>query len=220
VRSRTSSLPDPDARWQPIAPDDVPAHCASWLASISGIVRVAVDGPPCARPADLAEALIEPLRALARPAVHVRAESFWRDASLRLEQGREDIESYLNWLDADALRREVLDPAVADGTYLPSLRNPTTNRSTREAPRRLAPGTMLLVSGQFLLGRGLPFDRTIHLAMSAGARERRTPVDEAWTLAADAEYDARVRPTEAAQFVVKVDDPRHPAVRHALERDG
>jgi hypothetical protein len=183
---------------------------------MSGIVRIAVDGPPCARPADLARSLIEPLRVLGRPAVHVEVSSFWRDASLRLEHGREDVESYLNWLDADALRREVLDPAIADRSYLPSLRDPATNRSTREGRRPLVPGTVLLVSGPFLLGRTLPFDRAIHLAMSAAARVRRTPADEAWTLPAHADYDATVRPGEVADLVIKMADPRHPAVRPAL----
>ena len=177
---------------------------------------MAIDGPPCTRPDELAASLIEPLRSAGRPAVHVRAELFWRDASLRFEHGREDVESYPTWLDAAARRREVLEPAASTGRYLPSLRDPATNRSTREPSRALGGArAVVLVSGTFLLGRDLPFDRTVHLAMSAAARRRWTPADQAWTLPAHDAYEDTVRPAGTADLVVKMDDPRHPAVRGA-----
>lgn len=143
--------------------------------------------------------------------MHLRARSFWRDASLRFEHGREDVDSYPSWLDADALRREVLLPAL-HGEFLPSLRDPATNRSTRAARARLGERGVLLVSGELLLGRGLPFDRTVHLAMSAAARARLTPESEAWTLPAFERYDAEVQPQDVADVVIRIDDPRHPAV--------
>jgi hypothetical protein len=181
-------------------------------AAGAAVLRVAVDGPPAADPDGLADSLLEPLRVLGRPAAHVSAASFWRDASLRLEYGREDHDSFASWLDADALRREVLTPAAERGEYLPSLRDPVTNRSTREAPRQLGAGGVLLVSGALLLGRGLPFDRTVHLAMSAAARARHTSADASWTLPAYERYDAEVRPAGAADVVIRMDDRRHPAV--------
>ena len=174
---------------------------------------MAVDGPPCARPADLADLLVEPLRTRGRPAVHVRASTFWRDASLRLEYGHQDLESFRTWLDVPALRREVLDALVDAGTYLPSLRDPASNRSTREAVRTAEPGTVLIVSGALLLGADLPFNRTVHLTMSAAARARRTPEDEAWTLPAYTDYDHEVEPIGSADVVIKLEDPAHPAVR-------
>lgn len=206
------------APWIPVTAADLPSRLARWLALTPGIARVAVDGADCAGSdcagvAALADALIEPLSVLGRPAVHVRASSFWRDASLRLEYGREDVQSYLGWLDAAALRREVLDPAVAQAQYLPSLRDPTTNRSTRVAGQPLAPNAVLLVSGEFLLGLDLPFDRVVHLSLSPAALTRRLPADKAWTVPAHEQYATGVRPTELADVVVKVDDPRHPAVR-------
>ena len=86
------------------------------------------------RPAALADA-VDRAVARARPAGRARpVASFWRDASLRLEYGREDVESYRTWLDADALRREVLDAARERGEAAAVLRDPDTNRSTREAP--------------------------------------------------------------------------------------
>lgn len=194
---------------RPISPDALPVRLAEWLASSDGTVRVAMDGPPCAGPSALADALTDPLRTLGRPLLHVRAEAFWRDASVRLEHGREDVESYLSWLDDGALRREVL----SGSTYLPSLRDPITNRATREAARPVPSDAVLVVSGALLLGLGLPFDKVVHLAMSPAARRRRTPDVEQWTLPAFDRYDAEARPAELADVVVKLDDPRHPAVR-------
>lgn len=198
--------------WSPLTRERLPHRLATWLAAEPGIIRVAIDGPPCADPAALAESLIEPLHALSRPAAHVRASSFWRDASVRLEHGHEDVESYRSWLDTEALRREVLLPAVEAGSYLPSLRDPETDRSTRESPRPIAPDTVLIVSGSLLLGLGLPFDHTIHLLMSPSARARRTRPDVAWTLPAYDEYDSTVAPAEVADVAIRV-DRRNPAVR-------
>jgi hypothetical protein len=180
-----------------------------------GVVRVAVDGPPCADPDGFAHALIDPLRELGRPAAHVLATRFWRDASVRLEHGREDASSYLSWLDADALRREVLDAVISSSAYLPSLRDPVTNRSTRESPRSADPDLVLLVSGSLLLRHALPFDSAIHLAMSPAARARRTPPEQAWTLPAFDAYDAQTAPAQLADVVIKLDDPRHPAINWA-----
>lgn len=204
-RSRRSSLPE----YRPLAPADVAETVARALAEPPGTVRAAIDGPPCAQPELLADALSAPLLALGRPFVHVRAADFWRDASLRLEYGHQDVESYLNWLDAGALRREVL----SGDTYLPSLRDPVTNRATRAERVPLAAGTVLVVSGALLQGLGLPFDRVVHLLMSPAARARRTPAELAWTLPAFDRYDAEVAPADLADLVIKVDDPAHPALR-------
>jgi hypothetical protein len=68
------------------------------------------------------------------------------------------------------------------------------------------------VSGAFLLGLGLPFDRVVHLAMSPAARARHTPQAEAWTLPAFDRYDAEVGPAELADVVVRLEDPRRPAI--------
>jgi hypothetical protein len=200
------------ASWQPVGPTELPARLAEWLAGSEEILRVAVDGAPCTSPDEFAVGLVEPLRRLGHPVAHVRAADFWRDASLRFEHGHDDVESYLTWLDTDALRREVLGPARDSGSYLPSLRDPATNRSTREPARALEPRTVLLVSGSLLLGAGLPFDRRVHLEMSAAARARRTPAEESWTLPAFDRYDAAVRPGEVADVVIRV-DRRVPALR-------
>lgn len=210
-------------RYVAISPDRLADRLAELLlaAEVPGrALRVALDGPPAAGPGELAGALTEPLRTRGRHAIHVRAQTFWRDASLRLEHGRRDVESYRDWLDADALRREVLAPLGPDGTgeYLPSLRDPATNRATREARHTAAYGSVLIVSGELLLGRALPFDVTIHLALGAAARARRTASDCAWTLPAFEAYDRDVDPVGTADVVVRVDDPRHPAISSTSDR--
>lgn len=176
---------------------------ADVLATAAGVVRVAVDGAPCTEPDEFAASLIEPLNARGRAAAHVRARSFWRDASLRLEYGHDDLDSYLFWLDVEALRREVLEPAHTSRTYLPSLRDPATNRSTRSLTHTLDPDSVLLVSGSLLLGRDLPFDRVVHLHAPADQLIRDTPPDERWTLAAYADYEHRVTPVEIADVVIR-----------------
>jgi len=207
--------------YRPIDESALAGELADYLSGIPGIVRVAVDGATATDPDGLAASLIAPLGVRSRPAVHVRADGFWRDASLRLEYGHTDTHSLRHdWLDVEALRRELLDPlggagaggVAAGAMIITSLRDPVTNRSTREPAQLAAPNTVLLVSGQFLLGHALPFDRVLRLSASAAALARRTPAELAWTLAAVAEYEAEVRPSDQADIDIRVNDPRHPAV--------
>jgi hypothetical protein len=211
-------------RYAAISPARLPDELAELLvaADIPGrALRVALDGPPAAGPDELAGALTEPLRARGRPAIHVSARTFWRDASLRLEHGRQDVESYSDWLDAAALRREVLAPLGRGGSgeFVPALRDPVTNRATRESRRTAPSRSVLIVSGELLLGRDLPFDVTIHLAVGAAARARHTAADWAWTLPAFDAYDRVVGPVETADIVVRLDDPRHPAISGPVTSD-
>ncbi|MCG8914637.1 uridine kinase [Actinokineospora sp. PR83] len=177
--------------------------------------RVILDGAPPARPDELAEALVEPLRVLGRPVLRVGAADFLRPASLRFERGRADPDArYELWLDEGALRREVLDPLSPGGTgrVLPALWNAATDRATRADYTELPPGGVLLLDGELLLGRGLPHELSVHLWLSAPALARRLPADEHWALPAFARYDAEVRPLHTADTGVRADDPRHPAV--------
>ena len=65
-------------------------------------------------------------------------------------------------------------------------------------------GAVVIVCGAFLLD--LPFDLGVALTMSPAALRRRTPENQHWTLPAFAGY------SPAADVVVKLDDPRRPAV--------
>lgn len=178
-------------------------------------LRVAVDGAPAARPAELADALVDPLRSLGRPVVRASAGFFLRAASLRLEHGRTDPDALLDeFLDAPALERELLGPwaPAGSGRYVASLRDPDTDRPTRAAYAQAPPDAVLLLDGSLLLGLGLSLDYVVHLHLGERALARRTPAAEAWTLPAYARYAVEADPREVADGVVMADDARHPAL--------
>ena len=195
----------------PSTPAGVVAAVVALVSDQPGRVRLAVDGATAADPHRLAAGIVEALAP--RRAVHVRADRFWRPASLRLEYGREDEDSWLDgWLDEDALRREVLHDFPRTGRVLPELRDPVTDRSLRAAVVELPEDGVVVVSGSVLLGRWLPFDVAVHLRLSPAALARRTPDDESWTLPALERYAAERGPEVLADLVVRCDDPRHPAL--------
>ncbi len=182
-------------------------------------IRVAVDGADAAGPDRLADALVDPLRVRGRPAVRIDTRDFLRPASLRLEFGRTNPDSfYTGWFDEAGLIREVLDPAGPSGSgrIVTRLRTAALDRAVREPYRTLPENAVLLVSGPLLLGSALPFDFTVHLAVSAAALDRRTEPGERWTLPAFARYVDEVAPETFADVVVRLDDPRHPALVTAL----
>ena len=177
-------------------------------------VRVAVDGPPWSG-LDLGPMIAEALVSWSRPVRIVRVADFLRPASLRLERGRDDPDAfYDDWIDVGALRREVLDPAGPGGSrrVLPALWDTDRDRAARATYRLLPADAVVIVAGWFLL-RELPFDLTVHVALSPAARVRRVnPHDAARELPAYQMYDDRARPVEHADIVVRADDPRRPAV--------
>jgi hypothetical protein len=178
-------------------------------------LRVAVDGSDAADPGRLADALVDPLRVRGRPAVRVDTSDFLRPASLRLEFGRTNPDSfYTGWFDEAGLIREVLSPAGPDGSgrILERLWDARIDRAARAPYRELPPGAIVLVSGPLLLGSGLPFDFSVHLELSPAALTRRTPVELAWTLPAYRRYAGEVAPETLADVVVRLDDPRRPAL--------
>jgi hypothetical protein len=208
---------DGSVRARPVTPEALVAELADRVAALPGDrrLRVAVDGPEPADPDALAAALVDPLRVRGRAARHIPAAGFLRPASLRLELGREDPDSfYERWLDAPGLRREVLDRLGpdGDGRVLPSLWDAAADRATRAGYVTIPPGGVVLVSGALLLGGGLPFDLTVHLRLSPAALARRTDPAQRWTLPAFARYEEEVAPAQLADVVARVDDPHHPAV--------
>jgi hypothetical protein len=210
--------------------EELAERIATTVKPIGEWARVAIDGAPAADPDALAAALVDPLRVRGRAALWVSTGGYLRPASLRFERGRTDPDAfYEGWWDLEGLRREVLDPLGPGGTgrVLPSLWNPQVDRATRADYVSLPPGGVVLVSGPLLLGTDptahppplkptLPFDLTVHLAVSAPALARRTPPAESWTLPAYARYADEVAPSTFADVVVRLDDPRHPAIVDAL----
>jgi hypothetical protein len=203
----------------PVSPDALSELlaelCFGAVASSERRLRVAVDGAEAAAPGTLADSLVEPLRARGVPAVRVHAADFLRPASLRLEFGRTDPDAFYDqWLDAGGLTREVLTPwgISGSGRYLPSLWDAATDRAARAEYLPVPPRGVLLVDGALLLGRGLPFDLTVHTRLTVPALRRRTPPDQAWTLPAFERYEQEVEPERVADLVIRADDPRRPAV--------
>jgi len=202
-------------RVRPVSFDLLVAELAARLAGEPGRLRVAIDGAPAAAPGALADALVDPLRARGRPAVRIAADDFLRPASVRLEFGRTNPDAfYTGWTDEAGLRREVLDPAGPGGSgrIVTRLWDARTDRAAREPYAQLPPAAIVLVSGPLLLGAGLPFDVTVHLEVSAAALDRRTEPELRWTLPAYARYRDEVDPASFADVVVRLDDPRHPAL--------
>ena len=140
--------------------------------------------------------------------LRVRAADFQRPAGERYEWGREDARAFRDqWLDADALEREVLSRSQ---DYLPALWDAQLDRSARRSREQLPERAVLLVDGVLLLGRGLSADLLVHLALSAAALRRRGVPD--WQVPAFTAYDAEVRPGELCDVLVRAEDPARPAV--------
>jgi hypothetical protein len=201
-------------RIRPVTPDALVDDLADRVAGRSGWQRVAIDGADASHPADLADALVAPLRLRGRETVRVRSEDHLRPASLRFERGRADPDSfYDDWLDAEGLVREVLEPpSRGTGSIRPVRWDAEADRASRTGFVHLAHGAVIILSGPLLLGRGLPLDLTVHLDLSPAALARRTSPELAWTLPAYARYESEVDPVALADLVVRMDDPRHPAI--------
>ena len=167
--------------------------------------RVLVDGVGARA---LADSLVAGLVAAGRAPVRVSAGDVLRPAGQRFEHGREDAQDFRErWLDAGALRREVLE---ADGSYLPRLWDARRERSARATVVPLPARAVLVVDGRFLLDHALPAELVVHVALSPAALRRRGL--PAWQLEAFADYDREVRPGEACDVLVRAEDPLRPAV--------
>ncbi|SFR23043.1 hypothetical protein SAMN04488564_106456 [Lentzea waywayandensis] len=189
---------------RPLTFDTLVAEIVGQVSEIDGRVRVLIDGAPAAEPGRLADAAVEPLRALGRAVQRVSLEDFLRPASVRLEHGRTDSYSYRHdWFDFGGLQREVLDPAM-DGKVLPSLWNAATDRASRAEYVDVPENGVVLVDGTLMLDRWLPAELTVHLWLSPGALKRKTA--EEWTLPAFDDYE----PT--ADLFVRYDHPERPGL--------
>lgn len=201
---------------RPVTPELLVSELVERIAAFPNRwLRVAVDGAPAAGTGDLADELVEPLRVRGREVVRVRTRDYLRPASLRLEHGREDPESfYSEWFDFDGLAREVLSPLEPGGSgqVLPALWDAEADRSPRRDRVGLPDGGIVVVDGPLLLGAGLPFDLTVHLWLPPNALERLTPSEQHWQLPAFARYGEEVAPERIADHVVRVDRPGRPAV--------
>lgn len=203
-------------RYRPISPAALAEELTERVDALTERRRIAVaiDGAAGAtETTELADALVDPLRLRGRAALRVSARDFLRPASLRFEHGRTNPDArYTDWLDLGALRREVLDPLGENGSgeVLPSLWDAERDRATRAERVPVPEGGVVVLDGELLLGAGLVFDLAVHLWLSPAALRRRVP--DAWAVPAYERYEAEVDPSALADVVVRVDDPRHPAL--------
>jgi hypothetical protein len=185
--------------------------------------RVMIDGADAAEPAVLGALLAARLRAGGRPCAELTMADWLRPASLRLEHGRADPNSYRDaWFDYASLSREVLDPFEPGGSgrWLPTLWDVETDRATRAERLQAEPGTVLVVAGPMLLGRGLPFDLTVHLHLSEAALRRRSAPELGWTVTALLEHERLAGSDLLADIVVRVDHAARPAISIPRDRGG
>jgi hypothetical protein len=200
---------------RPISPEALVGELASRVLDIDARVRVAIDGAPALNPGALADRLVEQLRDHGRFALHVWIADYLLPASQRFELGRTSPHGfYEGWRDLAGLRREVLDPAGSEGSghVLPALWRTDIDRSARASYVPIPANGVVVVSGELLLGSGLPFELEVHLEASAAALARRTPAEDAWTLPAYERYRDEVGPVGFADVVVRMEDPKHPAL--------
>jgi len=198
-------------RYRPISPDALATELTERITMITHRRRIAVAIDGAAGAGTLAEALVDPLKLLGRAVLRVPADGFLRPASLRFEHGKHNPDArYTDWLDIGGLRREVLDPLSGEGNVLPALWDAERDRATRLPRVPLPDRGIVLIDGEFLLGAGLAFDFVVHLWLSPGALRRRVP--EEWALPAYQRYEDEVDPSALADMVVRMDDPKHPAI--------
>lgn len=193
-----------------MSPGRLVHRLARWIDDLpADRVRIGFDGDETVGTADLADAVAA---AVDRPSIRVSTRWWMRAASLRLEYGREDVESRLaGWIDAGALRREVTEPLAPGGSgrYLTRLRDPARDRAIRQDYRQAPARVALLLDGPFLASAGQPLDAIVRVGVSAGRLARALPEGRRWELAAFAEYQRR---WPAAAVVISYDHPDAPAV--------
>ena len=205
-------------RFIPLRPAKLVGALADWVLALAepadgaGFV-VGFDGLAEIGTTKLADDIAEALRDSGRHIIRTSTTWWWRPPALRLELGRQDVDMLLTgWVDAEALRRELIDPVVATGTnYITRLRDPDSGRSIRQQARTAPAGAILLLDGPFLLTADLPFGAVVGLAVSPGRLRRALPAERAWWADAFEHYRQEYGPMARADVVLSYDHESAPA---------
>ncbi len=205
-------------RFVPLSPGRLVAELADRvqgrpLVRTGGSV-VGFDGPSECGVGALADDVAAELRGRGVAVIRASTSWWWRPAALRLELGREDVEMLLTgWVDADALRRELVDPVVSGaGEFISRLRDPATDRSVRQPLESVSPHALLLLDGPFLRATELPLDVLVGFQLGRGTLLRALSLHQQWWTRAFETYDDRYQPLEVADVVLAYDHPSTPAV--------
>ncbi|MBL1076752.1 hypothetical protein JK358_20350 [Nocardia sp. 2] len=195
-----------------ITPGSLAELVAERAFGLPGAGVIAIDGADAADPVPFAHRVADLGVRYGRESGVVAVHDFIRPASLRLEFGHTDELSYRTaWFDYAALDREVVQALRERQRWLPALWDEHTDRSARARPLAAQPNTVLILAGPMLLGRGLEFDLTVRLQMSAAALRRHTAPAEQWTIPVLLQHDQET--TEQPDLTVRWDHPDRPALR-------
>ena len=202
-------------RFTPATPERLVERIARWIDDRSaerGVVGF--DGPEEIGTAALADSVASRLVAAGRPAVRVSTRWWWRPASLRLEFGREEVDTLLGgWVDGAALGREVIEPLRAGSTHIVTrLRDPATDRSVKEQSQAVPSNAVVLLDGPFLATLQLTIDALVHLKVSDAALARRLPAERQWWMQGFHRYRKEYPPDDRADVIVSYDHPNAPAM--------
>lgn len=198
--------------------------------------RVALDGPDAAGKTTLADELAPVLRDRGRHVIRASVDGFHRPRAARYARGADSPEGYyLDSFDHDAVRGLLLDPLGPDGDrrYRTAIFDHRFDRPVAAPVESASTSAVLLFDGVFLQRPELRegFDLCVFVAVSFDevlrrALERDVPLlgsrDEvegryrARYLPGQRLYVRQARPEEAADIVVRNDDPAAPV----LERVG
>ena len=215
VTGRRTNWQGGRVHFPPATPERLVESIARWIDHRSPERSVVgFDGPEEIGTAALADDVAARLIAVGRPAARVSTRWWWRPASLRLEFGREEIDTLLGgWVDSAALGREVIAPLRAGASRVVArLRDPGTDRSLREQSEAVPSNAVVLLDGPFLATLELTIDAMLHLKVSDAALARRLPPERQWWVPGFDRYRREYHPDDRADVVVSYDHPNAPAM--------
>ncbi len=193
-------------------------------------LRVAVDGPDCAGKTTLADELAVAVRARGRPVIRASIDGFHRPRAERYRQGADSpVGYYEDSFDLAALREVLLEPLGPGGSrrYRRAVFDYRSDTPRTEPPLEAPEDAVLLVDGVFLLRPELAASWDVRLFVSVAFDEclrraldrdtalfgTRAEVERRYRsryIPAQEHYLAAVRPTAAADLVIRNDDPASP----------
>lgn len=189
---------------------------------------VAIDGMSCVGKSMLADEVIAVVEGAGRPVLHIAHDDFHNARAIRQRRDRLSAEGYLeDSYDTGSLRRFVIDPVIEGSVEIRTASfDLATDQPCDPAPVRVAPGTVVVVEGEFLLSPQFAdcWDLAVLLVAEPAAVMARALVRDADLAAADqvrelylrrylgawALHEERHDPWSRADIVADLTDVRQP----------